>query len=83
MEKKKLNKNYILIIVIFIALFFTSCSIKNRPDIVVLIKAKCIYNSGNEARFESNVYDYSEIIVQNDVSKYEVGKFYYIEIKKK
>lgn len=78
-----LSKNYALIMVIFITLFWGSCSIKNKPDIRVLVKAKCIYNSGEEARFESNIYDYAEIIVQSEVSKYEVGKYYYIEIRKK
>ncbi len=83
MKKKELHKNYVLIIVIFITLFLISCSIKESPDIRILIRAKCVYNSGKEAKFESNVYDYSEIIIQNDVNKYVVGKFYYIEITKK
>ncbi len=83
MKKKELIKNYALSIVIFITLFLTSCSVNNVCDIRVLIKAKCVYNSGEEARFESNIHDYAEIIIQNNVNKYEVGKYYYIEIRKK
>ncbi len=83
MKKRKLRKNYAWSFVIFITLLLYSCSVKQSPDIRVLIKAKCVYNTGKEAKFVSNIYDYSEIIIQSDVSKYEVGKFYYIEITKK
>lgn len=62
---------------------FFSCSSRIDAAYIILVKAKCVYNSGEEARFESNNRNYTEIVIQSDVKKYEVGKYYYIEFRKK
>ncbi len=64
-------------------LFLCACSTRNDADVTVLVKVKCVYKSGDEARFESNSYEYSEIVIQKDVKDYVVGKYYYLEFRKK
>lgn len=64
-------------------LMLCACTVRNDDAVTILIKVKCVYNSGEEARFESNTYQYSEIVILKDVKEYEVGKFYYLEFRKK
>jgi hypothetical protein len=60
-----------------------ACTSRKDAELMVFVKAKCVYKSSSVAKFESNTYQYSEIVVRKDVKKYEVGKYYYLEFRKK
>lgn len=64
-------------------LMLCACASRDEGGVTVLVKVKCVYNSGEEARFESNTYQYAEVVIQKNVKDYVVGKYYYFEFRKK
>lgn len=63
-------------------LFCTACVSTNTTGIKTEIVAKCTYNTGDQAIFESNNPNYSEIIIKEKTHRYKVGNTYVLILRK-
>lgn len=65
-----------------IMLFMFGCASTEQSGVSTEIIAKCTYNTGGQAIFESTNPNYSEIIIKNKTQKYKVGKTYVLILRK-
>ena len=70
------------IFTLVLLLLISACTTIDQTGIKTEIIAKCTYNTGGQAIFESTNPNYSEIIIKSKTRKYIVGKTYLLILRK-
>lgn len=70
------------VVAFVLILFILGCASTEQSGVSTEIIAKCTYNTGEQAIFESTNPNYSEIIIKNKTRKYKVGKTYVLILRK-
>jgi|694.fasta_scaffold02897_32 hypothetical protein len=63
-------------------LLFCGCASTEQTGISTEILATCTHNTGDQAIFESNNPNYSEVIIKSRTHRYKVGKKYVLILRK-
>lgn len=70
------------IVAFVMLLLLSACASTEQTGVTTEILATCTYNTGDQAVFESNNPNYSEIIIKSRTHRYKVGKKYLLILRK-